>query len=76
MLSENALHIKIQLHQMFQNQHFNWQVQSHEAQNCSAFNQYNVGGTKQIPLKPAVYFIKHVLHKMGLSKALLGAYTK
>lgn len=31
---------------------------------------------KQIPLKPAVYFIKHVLYKMGSSKALLLAYTK
>lgn len=31
---------------------------------------------EQSPLKPAVYFIEHVVYEMGLSIALLGAYTK
>lgn len=56
MLRENTLHVKIPLHPRFQNQHFNWQVQSHKVQNCSAFSQYNVESRRAKPIETCSLF--------------------
>lgn len=58
---------------MFQKQHFNWLILSHQVQNYSDFSQYNGGGVEAWPIETCGYFSEPVLYKVGLTKLSLDA---